>query len=101
MSQRCQKRHQHSYSITSSALSTINGGTERPSAFAVLRLTTNWQLNGKLRWFCTAENAIHIAGRATKYISKVSSVGKQTAVSGDNRCLVDRRHIVARRQDRK
>ena len=34
----CSNEQRHS--ITSSALSTINGGTERPSAFAVLRLTT-------------------------------------------------------------
>jgi hypothetical protein len=54
----------------------------------------DWHLNRKLRRLCATENAIHIAGSATKYISGVCSVGKQTSVSGDNRGLRDRRHIV-------
>jgi hypothetical protein len=34
------------YSITSSARASSEGGTVRPSAFAVLRLITNWYLFG-------------------------------------------------------
>jgi hypothetical protein len=41
-----QRSKQQLYSITSSALSSIDDGTLRPSAFAVLRLIANSNLVG-------------------------------------------------------
>ena len=41
------------YSITSSALASKDGGTERPSALAVVRLSTNCNLVGR----CTGKSA--------------------------------------------
>ena len=56
------------------------------------------QLHRKLRRLCATENVIDVARTAVKYIFEVSSVGEQTAISGDNRCLVDRRNIISRCQ---
>ena len=74
----------------------------RPSAFAVLRLMTIkyfvWQLDGEFSRLRARKNLINIASRSTKYILEVRPVRKETAVSGDNGCLVDRRNIVPRCQ---
>jgi hypothetical protein len=48
---RCSEQRHHAitrvgYSITSSAVASSEGGTLRPSAFAVLRLMVNWTLTG-------------------------------------------------------
>src|SRR6516165_3130006 len=47
---------------------------------------------GRLR---AAENAIDIGGGATKVVYRVDSVGEQTAVSGKERCRIDRRYVVS------
>ena len=41
------RRHRAAYSITSSAVASSTGGTERPSASAVLRLITRSNLSGR------------------------------------------------------
>jgi hypothetical protein len=65
------------YSITSSARARIDGGTVRPSDFAVLRLTTNWKLVacsiGKSPGLAF-ENLVDEYGRAAELTGEVHSV---------------------------
>jgi len=41
---------------------------------------------------------VHILGRTTKIIFEVCAIGNETAVSGKDRVLKDRRQMVAHRQ---
>jgi hypothetical protein len=56
------------------------------------------QLNGKVRRLCATEDAIDIGGGATKDISYVWPVGKQTAAFDGVGRRIDGRHIVSGRQ---
>jgi hypothetical protein len=80
------------YSLTSSARASSGGGTVRPSAFAVLRLTIRSYLVGA----CTDMSAgFDIAGRPPIL---VDAIGDQTAVDNEDTVEVDRRQFMSGRK---
>ena len=66
------------YSITSSAIASSEGGTARPSAFAVLRLDDQFILGGRLHReiarLLTFDDAIDIDSRAPELVGKINSI---------------------------
>src|SRR5262249_2346846 len=82
------------HSITSSARASREGGTSRPSALAVLRLTTRSYLVGP----CTGlEHAGDIAGGNTVPNDEIGAVGHQAAGGDVKTIRVDRRQSMPRR----
>jgi hypothetical protein len=54
--------------------------------------------NREIARFLAAQDAINISGGATKGVCLVYSVGEQTAISGKDRKVIDRRYVVPGRR---
>ncbi len=78
--------HRATYSITSSARASADGGIVRPSALAVLRLITSSYLvgayTGRSTGFSPLRNAVDIAGGAPGLVNHIGPIGDQAA-TGD------------------
>ena len=70
------------YSINSSARASKEEGTLRPSAFAVLRLTTNSNFvgfHGQLCWLCPFQDFVGIRGGPPSEMGENRSIGHESA----------------------
>jgi hypothetical protein len=89
------------HSITSSARARTVEGTSRPSAFAVLRLSTvlfDWHLHGKVGGLLSLKNAINVSGSASVLINVIRPIANQAASGCVVACGVHRRQLVPRRE---
>ena len=66
-------------------------------------LSVGTYATGEIARLLAAQNAIDISRGATKGVYQVESVVEQTAVSGKNKYVIDRRYVVSgcRRYDRR
>ena len=79
MSAKCHKPTSITYySITSSARASTDGGTVRPSSFAVWRLITNSYLvgacTGRSAGFLALKDAVDVAGCATILAKQIGTI---------------------------
>ncbi len=90
------------YSITSSARASSDGGTSRPSALAVLRLSTSLVLGRRLHRqvgrLLALEDAVDVAGRAPVLVDVIRPIGDQAAGGDEGAFEVDRGQLVPGRQ---
>src|SRR5215472_2682533 len=97
---RCNNRC--SYSMTSSQSCRNDSRGDRPSAFAVFRLTVRSYLMGRLHWQITRllalENAMHILTCAPADVAGIGSIGHQTSLSDELSIGGNGRHPVLIRQ---
>src|SRR6516162_1368300 len=87
---------QSSYSITSSARASTEVGRSRPSAFAVLRLTTNSYFVGTCTGRSAAFSPLRITSGEAVLVNPITSVSDQATSGREVALRVYRRQLVPR-----
>src|SRR6516164_2909824 len=96
---RARARHiRLSYSMTSSARARIDGGTVRPRALAVLRLTTSSNFvgcwTGRSAGLSPARNSTNIGPGLAPSLGEAASIADQAACLRELAPLIDRRNAM-------